>query len=542
MTRPKLAAVMIAIAASFAPAQPATAKPPTLSAFFPPGAERGRSLTVKMAGSFDHWPVKCLVEGDGVWAEPAEEKGVLSILVTQDARPGVRWIRVYDQDGATSLRPFLVGTLPEKTDEEPNDDPRAPQAIGEPRTTINGRLGKRGDVDGYSVALKAGDVLTADIEAAGRLGSPMDAVLQVVSAEGFVLEQNDDDGAFDPRIVFRAPADGNYIVRVFAFPATPDSSIQFSGSDAYIYRLTLTTAGFLDHAFPLAVPREGAEVAAVGPNVTAFGIAVPAGEGTDRFAIAHPSLAGEAEVRRAAGPVVVEAEPGTEGEAQEIPDLAAVSGRIDPPGDRDGYRIVMKKGEARTFRLESRSFGLPLDAVLAVLNADGKTLAEADDAGEAKDPELKFTPEADGEYRVVVRDLHGRGGPRFAYLLSVTRPIADFGLTLAADLFDVTPGKETKVVVTVARLDGFAGEIEIRAEGLPPVVTAPAVVSKSGDDSAKSVTLVIQATAEAPPGSFRVVGHTVGGEAIERVARAKIAGFAVETDHPWLTALPAPKP
>ena len=96
----------------------------------------------------------------------------------------------------------------------------------------------------------------------------MDAVLQVVSADGFVLAQNDDDVGRDPRIVFEAPAAGTYIVRLFAFPATPDSSIRFAGGSAFVYRLTLTTGGFLDHAFPLAVGRDGPRaVEAIGWNI-----------------------------------------------------------------------------------------------------------------------------------------------------------------------------------------------------------------------------------------------------------------------------------
>lgn len=536
------AALAVALASLLAPGRPTSAKPPTLTGLFPAGAERGKTVTVKMSGTFDHWPPRCRVDGNGVWAEPAEEKGVLSVLVTEDAPPGVRWIRIYDQDGATGLRPFLVGPLPETTEEEPNDDPRKPQKIGEGPVTINGRLAKPGDVDGFAIDLKAGEVLTADLEAARRLGSPMDGVLQVVSADGFVLEQNDDDGGFDPRIVFQAPSDGAYTVRLFAFPAQPDSSIRFSGGDAYIYRLTLTTGGFVDHAFPLAVSNEGpAEVAAVGPNVGEARLAVPPGEAGERVATAHPSLPGAAEVRRVAGPTAVEAEPNGPAEPQPLADLASVSGRIDPPGDRDAYRIALKKGDARVFRLESRSFGLPLDAVLSVLDAEGKSLAEADDAGASKDPALPFTPAADGEFRVVVRDLHGRGGPRFAYLLSVVRPAPDFALKLAADVFETTPGKETKVIVTIDRRDGFAGEIELRAEGLPAGVEAKPVLSKAGDDSAKAATLEIRAVADAPAGPFRIVGRPVGGEG-ERIARAKIAGFEIETDRPWLTILPAPKP
>ncbi|QEH35042.1 putative subtilase-type serine protease precursor [Aquisphaera giovannonii] len=544
---PRLAASLLAIALLVASGGPSTAKPPTLSALFPPGAERGQSLSVKASGTFDHWPVKCWVDGDGLSVEPAKEKGVLSVVVAADAMPGVRWIRIYDRDGATGLRPFVVGPLPEIAEAEPNDDPRTPQRIGAARVTVNGRLAKKGDVDGFAVELKAGAVLVADVEANRRLGSPMDGVLQVASADGFVLEQDDDAGGLDPRIVFRAPADGSYLVRLFAFPATPGSDIQFAGGSDYIYRLTLTTGGFLDHAFPLAVPPGGpSKVSAVGPNVPGSGpdsaLDIPPGDRPERLTLSHPRLAGSVQVRRVPGAVAVEVEPDGIDKAQPLADLASVSGRIDPPGDRDAYRIALKKGETRVFRLESRAFGLPLDAVMAVFDAGGKPLAETDDVGESRDPELRFTPAADGDFRVVVRDLHGRGGPRYAYLLGVISPEPDFGLSLAADLFELPPGKPAKVAVTIDRHEGFAGEVELHAEGLPAGVTSTTAVSRPGDASAKAVTLELQGSATAPPGPFRIVGRAVRGDHRERPARARIAGFEAETDRPWLSVLPAPAP
>jgi hypothetical protein len=544
MRRPHLAVSLFALAAVLALGRPCAAKPPTITALFPAGAKQGETVLVKLSGTFDHWPAKCWVDGDGLTIAPAEEKGVLSIAVAADAPPGARWFRIHDQDGASALRPFVVGVLPETTEEEPNDDPRKPRKIDEPAVTINGRLAKSGDVDGFAVALKAGVTLTADVQAAHPLGSPMDGVLQIVSADGFVLAQNDDHAGMDPRIVFEAPSDGTYIVRIFAFPAAPDSSIRFSGGDAYIYRLTLTTGGFLNHAFPLAVATGGpSEVVGVGPNVPGSTLTVPPGDDPGRVSLWHPTLAGTVEVLRVSGATAVEADPNTPDQPQPLADLAAISGRIDPPGDRDAYGIALKKGEVRQFRVESRGFGLPLDAVLSVLDADGKTLAETDDVGKSKDPELKFTPKDDGEFRVVVRDLHGRGGPRFAYVLGVTQPVPDFALTLAGDLFDVTPGKETKVAVTIDRRDGFAGEIEIRAEGLPAGVEAVKAVSKPGDDSAKAATLEIRAAADAAPsaGPFRVVGRPIDGDGRDRPARATLAGFDAETEHPWLTILPAPE-
>jgi hypothetical protein len=535
-TRPAALAAALALAA----VPPALAKGPTLTGLFPAGAARGKTVTVTASGSFDHWPVKGWADGPGLVIAAGPEKGKLEIRVDADAEPGVRWVRLYDEEGATALRPFVVGTLPEVVEAEPNDDPMRPQVVPPPSATVNGRLARAGDVDGFSVALQKGETLTADLEANRHLGSPMDAVLQVVSASGFVLAQNDDAVGRDPRIVFEVPADGAYVVRLFAFPATPDSRIRFAGGESFVYRLTLTTGGFLDHAYPLAVSRDGpATVAAVGPNVpeAARLLTAPCDDRRDVRRVWHPLLAGTAEVRVIDGPAAVESE--ADG-PQEIPDRGTISGRIDSPGDRDTFRLTLKTGAKRVVRVESRSLGLPLDPVLRLTDAGGKVLTESDDVGKGRDPELTFTAPADGEYRVLVRDLNDHGGPRCAYLLRVLAPEPDFALTLGSDRFDATPGKPTTVSVKVDRKDGFSDAIEVVAEGLPDGVTAAPATSKPGDASAKVVNLTLSADGRAHPGPFRVVGKADGSSS-PRVAVAAVAGFAAETDRPWLTIRPAPR-
>jgi hypothetical protein len=545
--RPPTASLSLLATAWLIASGPASsAKPPTLTGLFPAGAARGQSLTVAMSGTFDHWPVKCWVEGEGLTVKPGKEKGKLAIDVATDARPGVCWIRVDDEEGATSLRPFIIGTLPELTETEPNDDPDHPRLLKTTCATINGRLSRSGDVDGFAVRLKRGQQLAADLEANRNLGSPMDAVLQVVSARGFVLAQNNDTVGLDPRIIFEAPADGTYTVRLFAFPSNPNSSIRFSGGSSYIYRLTVTTGGFIEHAFPLAVSRAGpTTVNAVGANLTDLApvLSAPADDRHDRLTLTDPSIPGSAEVRRVEGKAIVEAEPNEPNSAQAISDRSAVSGRIDPPGDRDVYRVALKKGEKRLLRLESRSFGLPLDAVLQVLDVAGKVLAEVDDVGKAIDPEFSFTPPADGEFRIVVRSLNRRGGPHHAYLLSVVDPEPDFTMTLPADTFGVTPGKETKIVVAIARENGYNDTLDVTAEGLPAGFTATTARSRHSDASAKSVTIEVRADGSPPrAGPFRIVARSADGKGRARTASAKISGFEVETDHPWLTILPVPKP
>jgi hypothetical protein len=523
----------------------ASAKAPTLTGIFPAGAARGQTLTATMSGTFDHWPVKCWVDGAGLAVEASAEKGKLAIHVAADAEPGLRWLRVHDDEGATSLRPFMVGTLPEVIEAEPNDDPRLPQPIGLASATVNGRLSQSGDVDGYSVSLDRGQTLVADLEANRHLGSPMDAVLQLVSAAGFVLAQNDDAVGRDPRIIFEAPVQGTYIVRLFAFPSTPDQRIRFAGGDAFIYRLTLTTGGFLEQVFPLAVSQDGpTSLTAIGSNIPASNRTLTFApiEKDDVFTLFHPVLPGNTTVRRVAGNSVVEVEPNDLAQPQELLDGDSMSGIIDPPGERDVFRINLIKGEKHIFSLESRTLGLPLDAVLQVVDAEGKTLAESDDVGNSRDPELAFTPPADGKYRVVIRDLNGRGGPHHGYLFRARVPEPDFTLSLPADKFVVNSGKATKVVLNIARNREFTDTIDVIAEDLADGVVATTARSRQSDASAKSVTLEIRAEARSRSGPIRIVGRSADGKSRPRIARAQIPGFDFKTDRPWLTILPAAEP
>ena len=295
-------------------------------------------------------------------------------------------------------------------------------------------------------ALIADRRLVADLEANRHLGSPMDAVLQVVSADGFVLAQNDDAVGRDPRIIFEAPARGTYIVRLFAFPSTPDQKdsvrrgrrlhLSSHAYDRWLLRARLPARRLARQ--PDSVDRDRSQHPRIRPRSNCL----PPNEKHDVFSLFHPALPGNTKVRRVTGNSVVEVEPNDLAQPQELSDRDSISGTIDPPGDRDVFRINLKKGEKHMFSLESRTLGLPLDAVLQVLDADGKTLAETDDVGNSRDPELAFTPPADGKYRVVVRDFNGRGGPQYAYLLRALVPEPDFTLSLSADKFDVSLRQE----------------------------------------------------------------------------------------------------
>ena len=217
----------------------------------------------------------------------------------------------------------------------------------------------------------------------------------------------------------------------------------------------------------------------------------------------------------------------------------ALSGRIDPPGDQDVFRLAVRKGDKRVLRVESRALGRPLDPTLRVLDQAGKVLAESDDTGRnERDLERTLTAPADGEYRLVVRDLNGRGGQRFAYLLTVMEPRPDFSLSLESDRFDLTPGKPTKVTVAIQRKDSLVEPIEVAAEDLPAGVTAERVTSKPGEASARSVVLELSADDHSSPGPVSASRRPHDLARPSRLARGDGADRRFrcpKTDQPWLT-------
>ncbi|MFO0907935.1 MAG: PPC domain-containing protein [Isosphaeraceae bacterium] len=520
------------------------AKPPTLTTLDPAGARQGTTVRVKLTGSIDPWPPRFWTDGRGLTVVPTEDKGYVWATVASDAEMGVHYLRVANDDGASTVRPFVIGSIPEVREVEPNDDPARPQVLPRTIVTINGRLARNGDVDGFAVPLKKGEVLVASLDAARGPASPMDGLLQVARPDGIVLAENDDDHERDPQVVFRAPADGLYVVRTFAFPATPDSRIGFSGGDAYLYRLTLTTGPFADHAVPLAVTRgqpgkvqvEGWNLGEPKPQVAVAGNPRPGTPAVSTLPV--PGAANPVSLRWVDHPVATEVEPNPTDHPQPITPPVSITGRIESNTDLDVYEVRVKKGEKLQVRVESRSLGQPLDASLTILDAQGARLSESDDANNAPDPSLNFTAPADGTYRLVVRDLEREGGPRAVYLLTVTPPESDLLLRVGGERFETTLKKPLSIPITITRPSGDARAIEITAVDLPPGVTAKPVVSEPTGSTSRKVNLELVPDPSAKPvsGPFRVVGRIKGG-----TAGAEIPGLAVrdeikgDTTDLWLT-------
>lgn len=526
---------------------------PEVKYLFPPGGQRGQVVKVTAQGSFDDAPVDVWVDRDGLniqvlnddgkEAKPSKRTRALLVVVAPDAPVGVYWLRLYNSGGASAPVPFVVGHIPEIVEQEPNDLWQKPQELPpDGPVTINGRISPRPDVDTFAVTLEAGATLVAACTANQTLDSQVDLVLQVVSTDGIVLAQNDDNIGLDPQIAFTADTAGTYLVRAFGFPANPNSSISLDGRDDYLYRMLITTGPFADFCWPLALT-EGMEgnVDLVGWNLQSDdcsrAIAGPVREAVPEELLFN--LANVVPLQVVAHSSIVEIEPNSREQPQSIQLPATVTGRIGTDGDENVYVFHAAAGRHYSFRLESRSMGYPLDAVLELLDTAGKSLARVDDSGGSRDAELVHTIAADGEYRIVVTDLHREGGPRYVYRLEAEEREPDFSLSVDSHHLAAKSGEALEVTVNVARSHGFADDVVVSFDGLPDGVAAGPQISVAKDDSGKLVKLTLPASCPPFAGPIRIIGRSASKEDMIRSATAPVRSRTARTPDLWLTVVKA---
>ena len=343
------------------------------------------------------------------------------------------------------------------------------------------------------------------------------------------------------RLVFTAPRAGRHIVRVFAFPAVATGSIGFAGSDKFVYRLTLTTAGFLDYAFPLALAAGASgEVELFGWNIAAAARgsktwkSLAAGESAHGFRSAsgrhgrgcRRTVRGDyrSRTQRRVNLKRWKCRSPSAG----VSTSPATSMHLHSPAKKASGCLSSPCHVA----WDSQS---PRSGAENLFDERGKQLAQADDVSGGRDAELAFAVPVDGRYRVSVADFAGQGGPRYAYRLDITAAEPEFELKLPADTLAITPSKPAELTVEIDRRNGFAEEISFEGLALPRGISVEPAKSAAKGDSAKTVRLKFTAAADAASGPVRVVGKSTGGKT--QTASAGVGELATRQSEVWLATV-----
>jgi hypothetical protein len=474
--------------------------------------------------------------GNRQFAPAIAETVTLEVSLAPGVMPGERELRLKTPGGVSNPLAFSIGQLPETSGPvATSTSPRAGRRSSDPEVSlpviINGQI-LPGKVDRYRFAARKGQRLTFVVSARALMPYLADAVpgwfqatLAIRDAQGRELAYADDYRfAPDPVIAVEIPADGTYSLEI--------KDALFRGREDFVYRIAAGELPFITSVFPLGstpgrrtsielngwnLPRGQMTIDATGRGPGSLLLSVPR-EGVFSNAV-HFALDATADCVAAE-----EDETARESTLMELPMI--VNGRIDRPGDEDRFRFAGRAGDTIVAEVSARRLGSPLDAVLTLLDGDGRTLATNDDADDRgtgllthhADSRIVHRLPADGVFTVRIADAQRSGGPEHGYRLRLSPPQPAFDLRVTPSSINLRAGATVPITVHALRRDGFGGEITL---GL---VNAPAGFALSGariPAGADSIRLTLTAPANAPAGSFapRIAGHaTINGATVTRGA------------------------
>jgi len=526
---------------------------PYVESLFPFGGPRGK-------------PVEVAVTGRNL-----EGMTNMTLNIEAQAAAGRQEIRLRAPGGLSNLLPFQVSDLPEMAEAEPNDDPAKPAAVRIP-VVINGRLGAARDVDRFRFKADKDQRLVFEV-AASRFGSRLDAYLALTDMKGAVLAQNDDGAGPDARLEFDVKKDAEYVLVL--------RDLTDRGGERFGYRLAVQTpapgagAGFSVRYSPdtLRVHRGG--LARVRCEVTRTGgFAEPVRlelEGLPSGVFAEPLLmpngpgsgllmvAATREAELGSFPLRLVGTALVNGERVVVPATALSGDRAV----RQGYLTVLEQApfvlelatlsaaaeQGQTAAVEVlalRSPGFTDEIKLAAegfsggADAFGRSFTGGDGvikAG-ANSAKLAWKPKMESEVGTRTVVVRGEGGGVVQYTQPLPVTVTQYPLILSSLLgrLNVTAlptnstssANEAETKIRVERRAGFAGDVELALEGLPPGIRSelPKIPAGAGE-----VTLRLLATEKAPPGSNSLV-VTATAVFNDRTYRAKSGRIALVVNAP----------
>jgi hypothetical protein len=390
----------------------------------------------------------------------------------------------------------------------------------------------QGDVDRFRFPAQKGQQLVVIASARALIPYIADAVpgwFQAVVALSDAKGNEvafDDDYRFnpDPVLFYKIPADGDYTLEI-------RDSI-YRGREDFVYRIALGELPYLTSVFPLG-GRAGAAttVQLEGWNLPLTQLTLNA---ADKAPGNYPmSVRNQQWI---SNPVTFavdtlaecfEKEPNnTSTTAQPLPGAMIVNGRINAPGDRDVFRFESQAGEKIVVEVLARRLGSPLDSVVRVTDAEGKTLASNDDFEDKAsglsthhaDSYLTVTLPAAGAYYVHLADTQRHGGSEYAYRLRVSALRPDFALRVVPSSLNFRGPGSVPVTVFALRRDGFTNEITVALKDAPKGFQLTGGVIPAGQDQVKC-TIAGAGSPTKEPVALHVEGRaTVNGATVTRAA------------------------
>lgn len=512
--------------------------PPDIGYLFPPGGAPGATVDVKIGGYnwtpdmqlFVHDPrVKLEITGppsgvivpeppywfgkkarDNDFPLPREFPGRLTIA--PDTPPGlIRW-QAANANGATASGVLLVSRGREQFDSLSTSAPIAVESIP---VAVVGQIHKLEEVDRISFTATRAGPISLDLWTR-RLGSQMNAIVEVRDANGQLVADGADTAGHDLQLTFSAKASARYTISLY--------DTDFRGHHSFVYRLVIHDGPRIVATIPAAGKRGetrpvefvGIGIASGEPKLESVtrDVTFPADANVEAFQYELATPFGNAACGMQLSNLPEVVEPNAA--APQIQPLVptAITGILDIARGEDRFPFTATKGALWSINCRSAKTGIPLDPAIAVLDSTGKELTRVDDLPGTTDSGLVFTVPADGNYQIAVADQSGQAGSRAAvYRLAIEPQQPDFSLT-APDKLALQLGGKANLVVKGSRLGGFAQPITLEIAGLPAGVTIPTPLTIPADKSELTVEFTCAADVAATAAIINVRGTAQSGEQV----------------------------
>ena len=394
-----------------------------LNTITPPGCRVGASVDVTVAGGSLDALTSLVCNHPGVAFKHLKDNQFRA-TIADDVPVGCYEVRAVGRNGLSSPRSFTVGNLAELRETNAEESTEKAQTVPFD-VTVNGVISKGGDRDDFRFTAKAGQQVVIECWAE-RIDSPLRAVLELYDDNGRRLATNRGYFGIDPLIVFTAPAEGSYVVRVF--------DLVYSGSTEHFYRLDLSTAPRVVFSVPAVIEKgktervtlygwnlknrvaeqavtavSGTQPASVenadSPAITANAARIsvprdpsatleqitveitapenpeqellpirlhPSQTAVDGFAYRFPGSHAPVLIGVSDVPVIVDRggnhSPKT---AREIVFPSAVSGQLSGGNERDWYALNARRGEVLWINALAERIGSPVDLDVSLFNESG---------------------------------------------------------------------------------------------------------------------------------------------------------------------------
>ena len=553
---------------------------PALSTISPQGAQQGQNIDITLTGKNLNIATAIWFSGKGITAEirqgtqqaavlfngagisgrvPTDAQLAVSLTIAPDAPLGIQQIRIVTPYGVSNALNFVVGSLPEMTEDEATEAAEMSNWLELP-VTVNGEITSIDDEDRFSFDLKKGARLICEVTAQ-RLGSPLDSYLVLQDANGAEVANSGQGNGLDSVLDYTAMEAGKYTLYI--------RDIRYKGGKGFRYRLSVGELPYLETIFPLggqrgtdnAIAVTGANLETVNAIQVAIDAQTPTGQQTLRVQTPsglasnpHPfSIGSLAEMG--------ETEPNNTAEkANAVNAPITINGKIDESGDIDQFSFEIKEPQLLVFEVEALRLSSQLDALLTLYGAQKQMEAETDtktydateeqvlmvnDDASGTDARIEWNFTEAGKYSIAIRDLNNQGGNAYPYRLNI-RPLEP-NFTLNAVVLDsqnrpsgldsprVSRGGTFTMQVNVGRVDRHIGPIRLHCPTLPKTFEVSPAVVEVGQNKAL---LTVTAPWDAPLGlmPFTVAGvSAVGNRQVERATPSPMLLTVMEAPEFTLT-------